>query len=99
MNTQKIDFPRVNFNHRFTHTEERLTEIFLLNALDQMLRRASGIVGLLQTFHESDEGANEEAFGASTAAAMELMDCRAVLDVFFEIRKTQNISDLTEAKE
>ena len=54
-----------------------------------MLRRARGIVGLLQVFHESDEGVNNDAYGASTAAAMELMDCQAVLDALFELRKTQ----------
>ncbi len=99
MHTQTNSFPKVDLGHRFPLTEERLTEFFLLDALDQMLRRARGIVGLLQTFHESDEGANKDAFGASTAAAMELMDCQAVLDVIFQIRKTQKISDLTEVKE
>jgi len=99
MNTPTNSFPKVDLGHRLSLPQESLDEFFLLDSLDQMLRRARGIVGLLQTFHESNEGANQDALGASTAAAMELKDCQAVLDVIFQIRKTHKISDLTEVKE
>ena len=92
MNTPTNSFRKVDLGHRLSLPQESLDEFFLLDSLDQMLRRARGIVGLLQTFHESNEG-------ASTAAVMELKDCQAVLDVIFQIRKTQKISDLTEVKE